>query len=217
MLFRTLRAILRAVVLRFLKVEADGLEHLKESGPLLLAGNHPTIVDGLLLALLAPRKVRFVAAPELLEMVGLRHLLRWLGAIPAGPDAVQHAVDALEAGDVVLIFPEGKTSQGERILPFRTGAERIAGQSGVPITPFALDGTQHVYPEGAWIARPARVTVTIGSPVNDHLQQAVEALWSPRPVQRHRTVTSALVVPFSLTITLLHKTKAARKLVKRLR
>lgn len=217
MLFRTLRAILRSVVLRFLKVEAEGLEHLKDRGPLLLAGNHPTIVDGLLLSLLAPRKVRFVAAPELLEMVGLRHLLRWLGAIPAGPEAVDNAVKALEQGDVVLIFPEGTTSQGERILPFRTGAERIAAASGVPITPFALDGTQHVYPDGAWIARPARVTIRFGPPQSVNLQQAVEDLWEPRPVARHRTLTSALVVPFSLTVTLLHKTKAARKLVKRLR
>jgi len=212
MLFQGLRAVLSAFVFRFVRLDVEG--RIPERG--LLAGNHPTIVDGLLLSLLAPRKIRFIAAPELLQVPVLKHVLRWLGAIPAGPDTVQRAAEALQNGDLVLIFPEGTTTQGKQIRPFKTGAERIAALANQPIIPFALDGTQHIYPEGAVIARPARVKITFGEPVTTGLQEAVERLHETIPCERHRTVTSLVVVPLSLAATLLHRTKPARTLVKRL-
>lgn len=212
MLFKMLRAILRHFVLRFVKLDVEG--RMPDSG--LLAGNHPTIVDGLLLSLLAKRKIRFIAAPELLQVPGLRHLLRWLGAIPAGPETVNNAAEALRNGDLVLIFPEGTTTQGKTIRPFKTGAQRIAEAAGQPIIPFAIDGTQHIYPEGAVIARPARVKICFGPPIHAHLQSHVERLHQRVPCERHRTLTSLVIVPLSLAATLLHRTPAARTLARRL-
>ena len=64
-----------------------------------------------------------------------------------------------------MIFPEGTFVRGPGLLPFRLGAFRAAVDAGRPIVPVAIAGTRHVLPDGTWLFRHGRITVTIGAPL----------------------------------------------------
>ena len=131
------------------RVRADGLQHVPDDGPALLVCNHVSYMDPLLLMANLRRPVRFVMYYRIFNIPLMRFLFRTAKAIPiAGykEDAVvlQQAYDAIDdalaAGEVVCIFPEGGLTGDGRIAPFRPGVEKILARRPVPVVPLALRG-----------------------------------------------------------------------------
>ena len=131
------------------RVRADGLQHVPDDGPALLVCNHVSYMDPLLLMAKLRRPVRFVMYYRIFNIPLMRFLFRTAKAIPiAGykEDAVvlQQAYDAIDdalaAGEVVCIFPEGGLTGDGRIAPFRPGVEKILARRPVPVVPLALRG-----------------------------------------------------------------------------
>ena len=161
-------------------VSLIGLEHLPPTGPFVLAANHVSALDSVILDALLPRYPYFMAKSELFEHPLTAWFLRQAGAFPVdrkGGDewAIHHALHILERGQVLGIYPEGtrsrnKGSDGPRLGRAKTGAVRIALQQGVPIVPVAISGTdafgklltrsmKHWHP-----LRPPLVSIRIGEP-----------------------------------------------------
>jgi 1-acyl-sn-glycerol-3-phosphate acyltransferase len=131
------------------RVRADGLQHVPEDGPVLLVCNHVSYMDPLLLMANLRRPVRFVMYYKIFNIPLMRFVFRTAKAIPiAGyrEDAavLQQAYDAIDealaAGGVVCIFPEGGLTGDGRIAPFRPGVEKILARRPVPVIPLALRG-----------------------------------------------------------------------------
>ena len=130
-----------------------GLEHIPERGPFLLASNHISLFDPLVVASVADlrgRRVRFMAMAELFRTPASRWFFCTLGHIPverqseSAKSSLTAALTKLGWGECVGIFPEGGLSRDLEPRPGQTGAARLARWSGAPVVPMGLWGTQRV-------------------------------------------------------------------------
>jgi 1-acyl-sn-glycerol-3-phosphate acyltransferase len=155
----------------------EGAQMVPVRGPAILASNHVSYLDPLVLAYLADRrhrKVRFLAKAELFEKGLLGPLLRSAGQIPVrrgsadAASSLDAAVDALGRGECVTVFPEGTISLDLEPMVGKSGTARLAQASGVPVTPVGLWGVQRILFKGrkpAWHTGIAE-TVVVGPPVS---------------------------------------------------
>jgi 1-acyl-sn-glycerol-3-phosphate acyltransferase len=154
----------------------EGAHRVPTFGPVILASNHISYLDPLVLAYLADRrhrKVRFLAKAELFQKTGLGWGLRQMGQIPvernseSAATSLDAAVEALRAGECVVVFPEGTISLDLEPMAARTGTARLAAASGVPVTPVGLWGAHRILFKGRkpkW-RRGVAETVVVGDPV----------------------------------------------------
>lgn len=128
----------------------EGRENIPESGGAILAGNHKSKLDCILVAYSTRRCVHFMAKDELFRGVFDR-FFRALGTIPVNrrtrdKDSLSSAQAVLRSSGVVGIFPEGRLNRsGDTLLPFKTGAVRMSVRCGVPIVPFAISGDYRLF------------------------------------------------------------------------
>jgi 1-acyl-sn-glycerol-3-phosphate acyltransferase len=161
-------------VLRLLyRPKAVGLENIPE-GPAILAANHQSFLDDLLLPLLVPgRKVVFLAKADYFDKWYLRWFFKGANVIPvrresrsAAEAALQTGVQALREGNLVGIFPEGTRSPDGRLHRGKTGVARMALEAQVPIVPVAITGTFEALPYDKKLPKPGRVEVRFGKPLD---------------------------------------------------
>ena len=153
-----------------------GLEHIPERGPVLLAANHISLFDPLVVASVADlrgRRVRFMAMAELFRTPASRWFFCTLGHIPverqseSAKSSLTSALAKLGRQDCVGIFPEGGLSRDLEPRPGQTGAARLARWSGAPVVPIGLWGTQRVTAPGHKSSYRPRlpIAVSIGEPL----------------------------------------------------
>src|SRR3954465_9955655 len=125
------------------RVTATGRETLPAEGFLLLP-NHLTWVDAIVLQLACPRPIRFMVYEDIFKARGLNTIFRAIGALPISPrharDSMRAAAEAIKAGEVICIFPEGELSRTGMLLRLKRGYELIARAAEAPVVPVWLDG-----------------------------------------------------------------------------
>jgi 1-acyl-sn-glycerol-3-phosphate acyltransferase len=140
-----------------MKWTIEGIQRVPVHGPAILASNHVSYLDPLVLGYLGHRrhrKVRFLAKRELFDKRVLGGLLRGAHQIPVARNtsdaagSLDAAVDALEAGECVCVFPEATISLDLELMAGKTGTARLAAASGVPVTPVGLWGAQRILFKG---------------------------------------------------------------------
>jgi 1-acyl-sn-glycerol-3-phosphate acyltransferase len=178
LLYRVVRIVLHPVSKLLFRPVVEGVGNVPPQGPVIIASNHLSFIDSVVIPLLAPRRVVFLAKAEYFEGSGLRGLLsRWwftaIGAVPvdrgthrAAQGALEAAVAVLRAGDAFGIYPEGTRSRDGRLYRGRTGVAWLVLETGAPVVPVALEGTDRVQPIGARVPRIRRVTVRFGAPIS---------------------------------------------------
>ncbi|GAB3846469.1 lysophospholipid acyltransferase family protein [Dactylosporangium cerinum] len=159
--------LLRLLFSLWYRPRVEGLHHVPRGGAVIIAGNHLSFYDSVVLPLVVPRRVVFLAKAEYFERGRLRRWwFRATGAVPVrrgdGPaarSALDTALDVLAGGRAFGIYPEGTRSRDGRLYRGRTGVAWLALTAGVPVVPVALTGT------GALPGR-ARITVRFGAPLH---------------------------------------------------
>jgi 1-acyl-sn-glycerol-3-phosphate acyltransferase len=136
---------------------------------LLIAANHASYFDIPLLGCGIPRRAWYLGRSDLF-MPGLKGILRWLGWIPLrlgrlDRKAFDRAVALINAGKVVVIFPEGSRSPDGHLREAKAGLGMIVAQTGCPVVPAYLKGTFEVLPAGAKRPRFHPVSVSFGEPL----------------------------------------------------
>lgn len=156
----------------------DGAEHVPRSGPLILAGNHPTVLDGLLLAVHTPRRVNFLVRADVMALPVLGTFLGSLGyvSVARGGGALQRAESALQDARCIGIFPEADPTFCLQLAEFRRGAAVLAQSSGAPLVPFAIRGTELCCGADARSAAPGPVALRFGPALRTKPGESVEAL-----------------------------------------
>jgi 1-acyl-sn-glycerol-3-phosphate acyltransferase len=152
---------------------ASGQENLPAGRPVVLAVNHTSYLDPLvLLALLEYRGYAFVAKREFEENWFMHRLLRGFGTrfverfdVAKSTEHAGELAEAAKAGASLIVFPEGTLTRNTGLMPFRTGAFQAAAQAGIPVIPVALRGVRSVMRDGTWYLRRAAVSVHFGAPV----------------------------------------------------
>jgi 1-acyl-sn-glycerol-3-phosphate acyltransferase len=154
------------------RLSSTGLEHLKTGGPLLIASNHASYLDVAVLLALVPRNFVFLAKKEVLgwPFVGLfirraRHLTVDRFDAQEGVAGTGRVAAAVEAGEAVLVFPEGTFTAADGLRPFRLGLFKVALDTATPIVPVALTGTRRALRDGQIWPRPERIHLWAGPPV----------------------------------------------------
>ncbi len=131
------------------RLRTEGLPHIPDEGPAVLAANHVSFADAVIIMGASPRPIRFVMDHRIFNSPLLGFLFRHGGAIPIAPakeDPVMMAAafaevsKALADGDLVGIFPEGNITRDGELQPFRSGITRILADNPVPVVPMALSG-----------------------------------------------------------------------------
>lgn len=191
MSFETYRRSLTPIVRVAYRLEVRGSEHVPPVGSLVIAANHDSMVDPFVLAAAISRPMRYLAKAELWRVPLLRFWLDSVEAIPiergrSDVGAIEAAIEALAAGEVVGIFPEGGV---KREGPWLRGAARMALATGAPLLPVRLLETRNAigrsrvgFPRLAVLigepiaVEPAEPTVDLARVLTDRLQAAVEAL-----------------------------------------
>lgn len=164
------RVIVRLIVPLLGGIMVRGGENIPKSGPVLLAPNHRAYMDPPYLSLVTQRQLRMMAKEELFKIPLFGAYIKAMAAFPvkrgtADRGAIRQAMDELKAGHVLGIFPEGRRSEPGTLSPAEKGFALIAKQTGAPIIPIALEGTDRVLPMHAKRLHRARVTATIGKPM----------------------------------------------------
>ena len=138
-----LRGLGRIIASLIYRVTTSGLHWLPEGGFLLLP-NHMTWVDAVVLQLACPRPIRFIVFEDIYKQRWLHPIFRAVGALPISPrrakDSVREAAEAIAAGEVVCIFPEGELSRTGMLLKLKRGYELIARAAKCPVVPVWLEG-----------------------------------------------------------------------------
>lgn len=155
----------------------EGADHVPTTGGVLIASNHLSFVDSVVIPLVAPRKVVFLAKAEYFTGTGVKGLASrtWfnaMGMIPverddsrAAANSLEQALRVLREGEAFGIYPEGTRSRDGRLYRGRVGVAHLAMQAGVPVVPVGIIGTPEVMPIGSSRPRLARVTVRFGRPL----------------------------------------------------
>jgi 1-acyl-sn-glycerol-3-phosphate acyltransferase len=159
--------------------KVEGKEHVPMDGPVIFASNHLSFIDSIAIPVAAPRPVHFLAKSSYFEGTGFsgavsRTFFESIGAIPVKRGAGQAALDALdqqrmllEQGMAVALYPEGTRSTDGRLYKGRTGVAFLALQTGAPVVPVGLIGTDRVMPKGAKMpSLRERITVRFGAPLD---------------------------------------------------
>lgn len=159
----------RPLVSVLFRVRQHGRELVPEQGGAVLAGNHRSYMDPIILWCVAPRFVHFMAKKELFKGFFGWALPR-LWAFPvdrAGVDrgAITQATALLETGDLVGVFPEGTRGSQDTMGGAHGGAAFIAIRARVPVVPVAFVGTEKVWPRGQRFPKLRRVTIRYGRPI----------------------------------------------------
>jgi len=172
------RAVLAPLVRVVWRPRVIGRRNVPKRGAVVLASNHLSFMDSVVITLMAPREVSFLAKNAYFTGSGLTGRLRrafftGIGAIGVergAGSAAQHALDLglerLTADEAFAIYPEGTRSLDGRLYKGRTGVAWLALTSGAPVVPVALTGTQELQPAGSRLPRLHRFTVEFGEPID---------------------------------------------------
>lgn len=168
-----LRAVFEALFKVLFTYDCLGEEQLPASGPAVVAANHPSFLDPLLLSLQVRRPIRFMAWDRLFKVPGLGFLIRLFGAFPVdlrrgkGRLAYEAAKQLVLAGELVGIFPEGQRSTSGWLEPeLRAGAARLALETGAPLFPVTIAGAHRAWPRTRLVPHPARIRVRYHAPID---------------------------------------------------
>ena len=151
------------------RLTVEGAEHLPRDGAFVIASNHTSYLDGLVLAAALPRPVRFVAKAELRDYLLARWFLDGLGTLYVDRFDVARSVahagglsGALRAGEGILVFAEGTLHRMPGLLPFQTGGFMAAVEAKAAVVPIVLRGTRSLMRDGTWFPRRVPIHVRIG-------------------------------------------------------
>ncbi|WP_438855216.1 lysophospholipid acyltransferase family protein [Agromyces sp. M3QZ16-3] len=172
------RGVLRPLVRLIFRPTITGAEHVPRSGPVILASNHLSFVDSIVIPLAAPRPVQFLAKSHYFTGTGVkgwmsRTFFTAIGAVSVERGAGAQAQTALDQGRRILdsgsafaLYPEGTRSLDGRLYRGRTGVAWLALTTGAVVVPVGLIGTEEIQPVGSSLPRVRPVTVRFGEPLD---------------------------------------------------
>jgi glycerol-3-phosphate dehydrogenase (NAD(P)+) len=164
------RLVLTPFFLIYLRMQRIGREHIPAEGPVILASNHRSFFDPFVIGTMTRRPVYYVAKKELFTY---NRLLSWvlnaLGAFPVDrgsgdQDTIETAKVILGRGEIVLMFPEGTRTRPGPLGKPRRGVGRLALETGAPVVPIAIIGTENI--RRGWRFRPRKVKLRAGPPLH---------------------------------------------------
>lgn len=183
---RTYKAI-RALTVPVFKfvwgLQIEGAHRVPDEGPVILAANHRSNFDSIVLPRITRRPVNFMAKREFFTSPHFSRFLAHMGAFPVDrgrPDkaATEHALDVLRAGGVLALYPEGTRRSGSEIGTVARGTVWLAQRANAQIVPVGIGGSEFTQPKGSKRIHRMRIRIVVGDPLPPPVSRGREALAS---------------------------------------
>ena len=172
-MYRMLRRIIPPVANPYLHVQIEGMENVPDREPAVLACNHLSFIDSILLPINLPRPVYFLGKADYWDSWRTRWFFKGTGVVPVhrgggeqGEASLRTGVEILSSGELLGIYPEGTRSPDGRLYRGKTGPVRMALEADVPIIPCGVIGTNKAMPTGAYVPKREPVTLRYGQPLD---------------------------------------------------
>ncbi|MDI6605598.1 MAG: lysophospholipid acyltransferase family protein [Candidatus Omnitrophota bacterium] len=173
MIYTVLRFISLILCRLFFRIEVYGKKNIPEKGGFILASNHSSYLDPIILGVFCPRKLNFMARHDLFLNRFFGLLLSQVGAFPvkrnsADRSALKEALKRLSCGKALVLFPQGRRSSGlsAESSDFLAGVGFLAAKTNLPVIPAFIKGTDKALPKGAKCIKPGRICVCFGRQIN---------------------------------------------------
>ncbi len=168
--YKCLRGLVVFISTSYTRTTIIGKENIPQSGAFLLAPIHRSNIDTPLAAAVTTRRLRFMGKDTIWKFGPIGWIISALGAFPvsrgtADREALRRCVAVLEAGEPLVLFPEGTRQSGPVVRPLFDGATYVAAKAGVPIIPVGIGGSERVMPKGSKMIYPRKCVVVIGVPI----------------------------------------------------
>ncbi len=166
--YAIIRALLLGACKLWFRVSAKGRPNVPEEGAFILAPVHRSNLDFALVLICTKRRMRYLAKDSLWKGQGFwAKVFTGLGGIPvnrgtADREALRTCIDVLNAGEPLVMFPEGTRQHGPVVEELFDGPAFVQSRTGVPIIPVGIGGSEGAMPKGSKIPKPKKVTVVIG-------------------------------------------------------
>ncbi len=172
----------------FLKLEVHGTENIPSKGGFILASNHSSYLDPIVLGVVSFRRLDFMAKDTLFKNPVSGWVLRRVGAFPVKRNyhdigAIKESIRRLNVGRAMVMFPEGRRSDENNIMEPRPGVAFVAYKAGVPVIPAFITGTDKALPKGSKIIRQTKIEVCFGKKIFIERRQAYDQV--AREIMQH--------------------------------
>ena len=168
--FRVIRILAVGLSRLYFRMSISGLEHVPKRGAYVIAPNHRSNIDIVLIGACTRRRQRYMGKHTLWAKEPGRWILTQLGGFPVtrgtvDRDALQRCLDVVNAGEPLVLYPEGTRLSGPNIGNLFDGVAYVATKSQVPIIPVGIAGSERAMAKGSKFIRPVKVHLEIGPPI----------------------------------------------------
>lgn len=168
--YRLFRALVVGICVAYTRTRVIGKHNIPKNGAFLLAPIHRSNIDTPLAAAVTARRMRFMGKDSIWKFKPIGWIISSLGAFPvtrgsADREALKRCISVLEAGEPLVLFPEGTRQSGPLVQPLFDGAAYVAVKAGVPIIPVGIGGSEEVMPKGSKMIYPRKCVIVIGEPI----------------------------------------------------
>jgi 1-acyl-sn-glycerol-3-phosphate acyltransferase len=169
LLYRFVRTVVYGFCRVFWRLSVEGSENLP-AGPYVMAPVHRSNIDTPLVAMVSPRRLRFMGKDSLWKHRWSAWFLSTLGGFPvhrgtADREALRRCIEVIEGGEPLVVFPEGTRREGPLVEELFDGAAYVALKTGVPVVPVGIGGSQRAMSRGAKGLRPGKIHIVVGAPL----------------------------------------------------
>jgi 1-acyl-sn-glycerol-3-phosphate acyltransferase len=169
-LYRILRVLVRLVNAVYFRTSVTNKIVVPAEGPVIIAPVHRSFIDFLVASEVTGRKLHYMAKDTLWKNGTLAKILPSVGAFPvhresADREAMRRAQHVLEAGEVLILFPEGERRAGPVVQDLHEGVAFLAARTGATVIPVGIGGSASVMPKGRKFPRPRHIHLEVGEPL----------------------------------------------------
>jgi 1-acyl-sn-glycerol-3-phosphate acyltransferase len=169
-IYRFLRLLVHGLNRLLFRTTVEGADRVPEEGPVIIAPVHRSFIDFFVASEVTNRKLHYMAKDSLWDNRVLAAILPGLGAFPvhreaADREALRRAQRVLEAGEVLILFPEGERRSGPVVEDLHEGVAFLAARTGATVIPVGIGGSASVMPKGKKIPRPQHIHMEVGEPL----------------------------------------------------
>ncbi len=169
-IYRFLRVLVRVLNRILFRTTVDGADQVPDVGPVIIAPVHRSFIDFFVASEVTSRKLHYMAKDSLWKNRALARILPSVGAFPvhresADREALRRAQQVLDAGEVLILFPEGERRVGPVIEDLHEGVAFLAARTGATVVPVGIGGSASVMPKGKRLPRPRHIHLIVGRPI----------------------------------------------------